>query len=559
MYLTPQRKTLAFWLIAGTLVVCVVLFLFFPSYAAQADSNVAALDTHTAVVPLQQTQPLPADHPASDLACRSCHVDTEAIVTFPSGEFVPARVDMETLAASAHGDQADNPLACTSCHQPAEYQFPHPPVEAATAREYQLMQSATCVSCHTDPHLTSHPGPESENPVVCTDCHGSHDVLTTEQLSAGEGTEACVACHTEAGVELVDPDLLTNLINSGLFAQQHVNSDYCLACHSQPGLTMEFADGEVVSLTIDEQAFHDSVHGEGNEWEALVCTDCHTDYVFPHEPIVVDSAREYTILRNETCRSCHERNFENSKDSVHGDALLDGNLDAAVCTDCHGAHDTPVPNEPRARVSQICEQCHSEIFAEYAESVHGEALLVDGNEDVPTCVDCHGVHDIADPTTVLFRVRSPQLCAECHADQELMDHYDISVDVFDTYVADFHGTTTMLFDPEDPNAHPNSAVCYDCHGVHNIKSPDDPDAGIKENLLVTCQQCHPDATANFPNAWTSHFKPSLENNTLVYLVNLFYQIIIPLTAGGLTLLVMTDVYRRVRTRFGSSSRSENEE
>ena len=61
----------------------------------------------------------------------------------------------------------------------------------------------------------------------------------------------------------------------------------------------------------------------------------------------------------------------------------------------------------------------------------------------------------------------------------MMARHDISTDVFDTYVSDFHGTTTMLFDPEHPNADPTKAVCYDCHGVHDIKSPDDPEAGIK--------------------------------------------------------------------------------
>jgi hypothetical protein len=165
------------------------------------------------------------------------------------------------------------------------------------------------------------------------------------------------------------------------------------------------------------------------------------------------------------------------------------------------------------------------------------------------------VHDINDPTTALARVQSPQLCAGCHDDEELMAKYDISTDVFETYVADFHGTTVTLFEHQDPTVETNKAVCYDCHGVHNIKSPDDPHAGIKANLLETCQECHPDATANFSDAWTSHFKPSLENNTLVYLVDLFYQIIIPLTLGALGFIIFTDVYRRVRDRI---QRNEND-
>ncbi|MCA9983467.1 MAG: hypothetical protein KDE59_04205, partial [Anaerolineales bacterium] len=176
-------------------------------------------------------------------------------------------------------------------------------------------------------------------------------------------------------------------------------------------------------------------------------------------------------------------------------------------------------------------------------------------QDVPTCIECHGVHNIGDPTTNLFRIRSPQLCAECHANELLMNKYEISTNVFDSYVADFHGTTVTLFEHQDPNVETNKAVCYDCHGVHAITDPDDPEAGIKANLLETCQQCHPDASENFPDSWTSHFEPSLEHNPIVFLVNSFYAIIIPLTVGGLGFLVVTDVYRRVRTR-GSGDRDE---
>ena len=94
----------------------------------------------------------------------------------------------------------------------------------------------------------------------------------------------------------------------------------------------------------------------------------------------------------------------------------------------------------------------------------------------------------------------------------------------------------------------NEAVCYDCHGVHDIKDPDDPDAGINENLLETCQQCHPDATENFPASWTGHYEPSLQNNTLVFLVEKFYRIVIPVTVAFFGFLVVVDVYGRLRRR-----------
>lgn len=495
--------------------------------------------------PAQADEPV---YPRQDLSCRLCHGDSDTVIDFPSGESLPVAVDLEALSMSAHGDHSDTPLACTDCHAPADYQFPHEPVTEADLRSFDVARSATCERCHQQPHITSHPGPESDSPVVCTDCHGSHDVMTVEQWQAGEGTEACVDCHLESGVELTDPIQVSQFIRSGMFAER-ADSDYCLACHSQPGLTLTFENGDEISLTIDPDAIHDSVHGADNSWQQLECSDCHGRNLYPHEPVEATSAREYSLQSNSRCERCHEGNFDKALDSVHGAALDEGNLDAAMCTDCHGAHDIPPPDEPRERISHTCQQCHSGIFDTYSQSVHGEALLVDSNQDVPTCIECHGVHDISDPTTSMARNRSPELCAECHADEELMTQYDISTEVFETYVADFHGETVTLFEHEDPTVATNKAVCFDCHGVHDIRPVDDPENGIKVNLLETCRQCHPDASENFPDAWTSHYRPSLEHNPLVFLVDSFYQIAIPLTVGGLGFLVATDIFRRVRTRF----------
>jgi hypothetical protein len=121
--------------------------------------------------------------------------------------------------------------------------------------------------------------------------------------------------------------------------------------------------------------------------------------------------------------------------------------------------------------------------------------------------------------------------------------------VFDTYVADFHGTTVTLFEKQSPDAPSNKAVCYDCHGVHDIRATDDPEAAvIKENLLKTCQKCHPDATTNFPASWTSHFQPTFEQQPLVASVNLFYLILIPGTIGFMLLIVATDAGRTILGR-----------
>ncbi|MCP4420435.1 MAG: hypothetical protein GY805_27835 [Chloroflexi bacterium] len=496
----------------------------------------------------------------SDFACILCHQDTTAEIEFASGEMVPALVDLDSIAHSVHGD-SDEPLACTSCHNPNDYRSPHAGVKVADYAGYLQEQNDSCERCHSaDPHLNSHPQEETETAptpsrgqaVSCIDCHGSgHEIKPAESWQEGIGIEACIDCHTQEETSTIDPAALTTLIQKGLLGQK-IDDDYCVACHSRPDLTLQFANGDVRSVTISEDMLHDSVHGLDNPWQPLTCANCHELEAYPHEPVTATSAREYTLEQYSVCEQCHDQNYEMALDSVHDSAIADGNEEAAVCTDCHGAHDTPVPDEPRERISHTCEQCHSEIFDEYAGSVHGEALLEEGNEDVPTCIECHGVHNINDPSTALARSRSPQLCADCHADERLMADYEISTDVFDTYVADFHGSTVTLFENEDLLGETNKAVCYDCHGVHNILSPDDPHAGIKNNLLETCQQCHPDATDNFSDSWTSHFRPSLEHNPLVYLINLFYKIVIPLAVGFFTLMVLTDVYRRVQLRLRST-------
>ena len=131
-----------------------------------------------------------------------------------------------------------------------------------------------------------------------------------------------------------------------------------------------------------------------------------------------------------------------------------------------------------------------------------------------------------------------------------MAKYGMSTDVLNTYVADFHGQTVALFEKESPDAEVNKPVCYDCHGVHDISRVDDPHTGLQmqQNLLDRCQVCHPDASTNFPAAWMSHYIPSPENYALVYYVNLFYKFFIPITLGGMALLVVMDASRSLINR-----------
>jgi predicted CXXCH cytochrome family protein len=337
-----------------------------------------------------------------------------------------------------------------------------------------------------------------------------------------------------------------------------VSNETCLECHSDPTLNMVLEDGDVVSLYIEPDMFHGSVHGE----LGYACVQCHANLGdYPHPTFAAENRRDLNVQLYAACQRCHPGEYERTLDSAHEQARSQGIDEAAICTDCHGAHDTrritdvdsgELLPDVRAWVPQTCSLCHSAIYEKYLTSVHGGSLLDEGNPDVPTCIDCHGVHDIEDPRTTTFRLQSPNLCAGCHTDAVLMAEYELSTDVLETYVADFHGTTVTLFEKQSPDAETNKPVCFDCHGVHDIKRTDDPAKGlqVRENLQSRCQLCHPDATAEFPDAWLSHYEPSIEKHPLVFAVDLFYKILIPLVLGGMGLLVVLDIGWRVRSRFG---------
>jgi predicted CXXCH cytochrome family protein len=330
-------------------------------------------------------------------------------------------------------------------------------------------------------------------------------------------------------------------------AQTKPDNAFCLRCHANPNLQTHFANGDVLPLHIDESTYTASVHSQ----EQVQCVDCHTDITgFPHPPLAASDRRDYQMDRYPACQACHPREYELALDSMHTRALARGNREAPVCTDCHGSHNTQDPNVPRQRISFTCAQCHAGIFDAYRKSVHGSALIDESNPDVPTCVDCHGVHNIADPTTVQARLKSPRICGDCHADAERMAKYDLSTDVFNTYLADFHGTTVELVERVSPDQPTNKAVCYDCHGIHDIRPTDDPEAQvIKENLVETCRQCHPDATTDFPASWLSHYRAGPARYTGVWLVEWFYRLLIPGLIGFFVAFMALDAGRRAWNRW----------
>jgi hypothetical protein len=336
-----------------------------------------------------------------------------------------------------------------------------------------------------------------------------------------------------------------------------VENDACLACHQNPQFSTTLGNGETFNLYVNPDEFAHSVHNERN----LNCVTCHVGF----EPamghgLTFGSRREATLRMNEVCGQCHATQARQEKDSAHAAARSVGKMEAAICTDCHTAHAVQVLKDlstgqflpgMRTWIPQTCARCHSAIYEKYRDSVHGAALTDESNPDVPTCIDCHGVHIIEDPRTSTFRLNSPQICAKCHTDAKRMQKYGLSTQVLETYVADFHGTTVTIFEKVAPDAVTNKPVCYDCHGIHDIVKVNDPQKGlaVRANLLARCRDCHPDATLNFPDSWMSHYIPSPDKYPLVYYVNLFYKFLIPGVLVPMGILVVMDFTRLMINRF----------
>lgn len=321
---------------------------------------------------------------------------------------------------------------------------------------------------------------------------------------------------------------------ANLFWYHHVQAsvseqqteEYCLKCHSDPDLDMTLPNGEVLSLFVDSAKLQTSVHSPNG----IECEACHTNITtYPHPPIDYQTTRELSRTYYSACQKCHPDNYSRTQDSMHARAAEAGNLNAPVCTDCHGSHYIQPPDQPRTLIPATCGNCHTQEFTIYQSSIHGNALEQESNPDVPVCTTCHGVHNIQDPRTQQFRVNEPDLCAGCHANQTMMSKYGLSADVYSLYNLSWHGVNVSIYQARWINVQHTSAVCTDCHGIHNILKPDAPNSTVNpNNLLVTCQKCHPGVGSNWIGAWTGHYKVSLQRTPFLFYVDSFYKFFAPL-------------------------------
>jgi hypothetical protein len=115
--------------------------------------------------------------------------------------------------------------------------------------------------------------------------------------------------------------------------------------------------------------------------------------------------------------------FLSYQDSVHGRAVEKGSKKAAVCTDCHGAHEILPASDAKSPISKAsvpgtCGKCHTEIENTFNQSIHGQAIAR-GNR---ACAGVHGLprhslHQVAcrsEFAGFASRIWRATTCARCH-------------------------------------------------------------------------------------------------------------------------------------------------
>ncbi|HTV66879.1 MAG TPA: cytochrome b/b6 domain-containing protein [Bryocella sp.] len=370
----------------------------------------------------------------------------------------------------------------------------------------------------------------------------------------------CLACHGDSSLTTVvngktaslyvDAKKLKHSIHGSMFTCVDCHTDVKSLAHETPPKKVACADCHADAQTAYAHSIH-AKDGEPGKLASATCQDCHGD---AHQILAADDPKSPVHHDNvpATCGRCHGQKFlmESNgvsaqpflsyQESVHGRAVASGSEKAAVCTDCHGVHEILPANDPKSPISKLnvpatCGKCHTEIEKTFMQSIHGQAIA-QGNQLAPTCTDCHGIHSIKSPSNpnspVAERNLSRDVCARCHEGVRLSQEFGVPGNRVTTYFDSYHGLAAE-------NGSVVAANCSSCHGVHNILPSSDPRSTInRANLDATCGQCHKGVTQKFtqtPVHLEDGIHPQDIGSIVVRWVRMIYVVLILLVIGAMFL------------------------
>ncbi|MCK5088081.1 MAG: cytochrome c3 family protein [Melioribacteraceae bacterium] len=407
-----------------------------------------------------------------------------------------------------------------------------------------------------------------ENPPNCQTCHGEHKIISPSSSRNHEKTY-CSQCHD-------------NIVMANPYHSIAVNDQTCFECHDAEDHTLVLAESvhkdlmcadchNWVSQNIEKhqedlpfaqtadcylchnnvaQEHRESIHGisiaEGIE-ESAQCWDCHGSHQ------IINVHKEESPVNSDnisfTCGKCHDDEKLVEKfdipvvcpsklyaSSVHAKVIEEGK-DGATCTSCHGAHTIKNLVQPGSSISPLeipntCGECHQEITEKYKKSMHW-IRAQQGVRFAPVCNDCHCEHGVSAINSAEFpgdeiRRLQEETCIQCHQSPMVANRTGLEGGQANQYQDSYHGLAFMRGDTE-------SAMCVDCHGVHEILPSKYPESMVsKENVTNTCRKCHEDATEIFSQSY-SHQTLSEEARYVEGIVQNFYFWLIITVIGGMVL------------------------
>ena len=424
--------------------------------------------------------------------CLTCHEDRQLVKKF---------------SASVHGS-----LECTSCHQAlAGQELPH---DVPVAK-------VDCGACHSDEqaqHAKSLHGQAiaRKDPLAprCKDCHGSHDIVPVKDPRSAvaplQVPFVCGRCHREGtpvqrNREIHQDNILENYTESihgeGLLRKGLVVAANCASCHTAHSIlrpsdpNSSIARRNIAATCTKCHAQIETVHRKvikGELWEKQAhvlpaCVDCHQ----PHKVrrVFYDQG-----MADADCLRCHGRADLRAKDgrslTVQADHLRSSRHARVACSQCH-SQVTASHERPCDSITQKveCAACHVEMAAQYQRSVHGQ-LLAKGDQNAPTCKECHGTHEIlgkVDARSASFPNNVPRLCGRCHREgQKAAVRYQGGQhNIVESYTESIHGKGLLR------SGLTVTATCTSCHTAHEVLPASDPGSSVnRARVAGTCGRCH---------------------------------------------------------------------